>query len=515
MTYLAVPIGPRNVEIGLMQIDEAMRLGAEIVEIRADYLHEPSAAAAVAIMESAQRAGLKTIMTARDVRQGGSQEIDETRRLEILIEAAKAGVDFVDCEFINYTHRHFRDNINSALAGSKCRLIISHHDFNKPFADIDVLYAEAIAMNADAIPKLIYTARHVNECFAAFDLLHKKEGELICFAMGKAAMISRIIAKKLGAFLSFASLNAESATAPGQLTIEQLKTIYRWDAIGNQTSLYGVIGSPVAQSKGPLIHNACFAHSGLDSLYLPILLEGDWVEFKTFMDSCLEREWLGFKGFSVTIPHKENAMEYVHQTGGFVDSRAIEIGAANTLTLALGRASAFNTDYDGALDAIVSGVGDKNKLNQMQAAVIGAGGVARAVIAALTNAGAKVTIFNRTVEKSRHLARTFNCHYEPIENLAAVSDAKLLVNCTSLGMYPDAESTPVPAQLLRAGMVVFDTVYNPRQTRLLKEAQAAGAKTVDGVEMFLAQARRQFEHFTGRETDCNIYYLIANWNEVS
>ncbi|OHB58526.1 MAG: shikimate dehydrogenase [Planctomycetes bacterium GWF2_50_10] len=508
MTYLAVPIGPRNVEIGLTQIAEAMRLGAEIVEIRADYLDEPGASAAVAMVEAARRAGLKIIVTARDVRQGGFKEIDEAARLEILAGAVGAGADYVDCEFINYTHAHVRERINNAIGQSQCRLIISHHDFTKPFVDLEVLYAEVIAMNGNAIPKLIYTARHVNDCFAAFDLLHEKEGELICFAMGAAGMISRIIARKLGAFLTFATIDLESATAPGQLTIEQLKNIYRWDAIGNHTSLYGVIGSPVAQSKGPLIHNACFAHTGLDSLYLPILLEGDWVEFKTFMDGCLEREWLGVKGFSVTIPHKENAMEYVHQTGGFVDSRAIEIGAANTLTVALGRASAFNTDYDGALDAIVSGLEDKNKLNQMPAAVVGAGGVARAVIAALTHAGAKVTIFNRTIEKSRHLARTFNCHYEPIENLAAISDAKLLVNCTSLGMYPEIENTPVPAELLRAGMLVFDTVYNPRQTRLLKDARTAGARTVDGLEMFVAQARRQFEHFTGREADINIIKQI-------
>ena len=505
MTYLAIPIAAANVEQGREQIERASAGGADIVEIRADYLDDVNTAAVRELVGFAKQLKLKTIVTARDKQQGGAKGIEQDVRLNILADIAAGGADFIDCEFINYVHTNIQERIDSAIKGSKCRLIISHHDFAKPFTDIEKLYAEIIGLNAEAIAKLIYTAKHVNDCFAAMDLLANKESDVITFAMGQAGLISRVLAKKLGGFLTFASLDEATATAPGQITISQLKNIYRWDSINEQTSIYGVIGNPVAQSKSPLIHNALLAAAGVNSIYLPMLVEGDWLEFKIFADSCIEREKLGAKGFSVTVPHKENAIEYAHQRGGFVEPLAIQIGAANTLHLAMGQACAYNTDYMGAMDAIVMGLnGDKGKLHAMPAAVIGAGGAARAVIAALSHAGAKVTIYNRTFEKSRHLAKVFSCEYQPIEKIAEISKAKLIVNCTSLGMYPEIDSTPVRAEFLNSDMLVFDTVYNPVETKLLKEAKAAGARTVSGLEMFIAQAAEQFKIFTGQTADPQI-----------
>lgn len=163
--------------------------------------------------------------------------------------------------------------------------------------------------------------------------------------------------------------------------------------------------------------------------------------------------------------------------------------------------SAYNTDYAGALDAITQGMGiERSGLRGVPVAVVGAGGVSRAIVAGLTDAGARVTIYNRTVERAQELAADFDCEAAGLEGLSLL-DAKLLVNCTSIGMHPKVDASPVPAECLKPDMVVFDTVYNPAETLLLKQAKANGAKTIDGVAMFVNQAAAQFRLFTGQPAD--------------
>ena len=140
---------------------------------------------------------------------------------------------------------------------------------------------------------------------------------------------------------------------------------------------------------------------------------------------------------------------------------------------------------------------DRTGFAGMPAAVIGAGGVARAIVAGLTDAGAKVTIYNRTVERAEKLAADFDCAFAGREALADL-DAKLVINGTSIGMHPNVDRTPVPNEVLRADMAVFDTVYNPAETLLLKDAKEAGAQTIDGIAMFVNQAMAQFHLFTGQ-----------------
>jgi 3-dehydroquinate dehydratase/shikimate dehydrogenase len=210
----------------------------------------------------------------------------------------------------------------------------------------------------------------------------------------------------------------------------------------------------------------------------------------------MSRRALGFKGFSVTIPHKQNTINYVARKGGKVEPLAEIIGAANTLILGPDdRVSAYNTDCQAAIDAIASVI--KN-LNGVTAAVIGAGGVARALVAGLAGQGAKVTIYNRTIKKAERLANEFSCQYGSLADLED-HDAKLLVNCTSLGMYPNIDTTPIDPAYIKKGMTVFDTVYNPAETLLLKNAQKARTKTISGLDMFINQAAAQFRLFTKQE----------------
>ncbi len=247
----------------------------------------------------------------------------------------------------------------------------------------------------------------------------------------------------------------------------------------------------------------------LNDVYLPLLIEGDGAEFERFMSNVLERPWLDFKGFSVTIPHKHNALDFAMQPGGFIESLAERIGAANTLTLGPdGKVGAYNTDYAGALDAIATAL-DINRadLKGTSVAVIGAGGVARAIVAGLRDVDAKVKIYNRTIERAEKLAGEFGCVFGPLAELENIN-AKLVINCTSIGMHPKVDATPLPKHCISEDMTVFDTVYNPLETLLLKNAKEAGAKTIDGMTMFVNQALAQFKHFTGKDASAELMRKI-------
>ena len=509
MTYLAVPIAARDLESAKQQIKAAQAAGAEMLELRTDYLEDLSVNLVknlVAEAKTAAARSLPIIVTCRDKQQGGAIGYPDQLRVDVLTSALKAGAEFIDFEYDKFLSVENQEKIELALSqSSKSRLILSAHNFQTKFDDITTLFRHITTLYPAAIPKLVYTANHINDCFEAFDLLHSAQTERIVFCMGRAGLVSRIIAKKLNSFVTFAAMDEKSATAPGQLTIQQLKKLYRYDDINCDTELYGVIGSPVAHSLSPAVHNTCFADIGVNKLYLPLLLEGGQKEFDCFLHSILTREWLGFGGFSVTIPHKQNALDYVRQNQGFVEPLAEKIGAANTLVIgAEGKLSAYNTDYAGALDAITSTLAiDRADLNDLPIAVIGAGGVARAIVAGLIDAGAKVKIYNRTVKRGKKLAAEFNCDFAPLDDLSNL-DAELLINCTSIGMHPDIDAIPLPKEYIKKDIAVFDTVYNPPETLLLKQAKETGAKTIDGLSMFINQAAAQFKLFTGQDANLNL-----------
>ncbi len=511
MTYLAVPIAAQGRDQALGWIADALSAGAQMVELRADYLQylsEESVGNLVVQTREVGGAHLPILVTCRDPREGGAIPYPEELRLEVLLAALDAGADFVDVEYANFLAPANERRIKAVLAsGSKSRLILSAHDFRGRFTDMRRLYGQVQQTCSGCIPKLVYTAQHINDCFAAFDLLHETSGDRIVLCMGDAGLISRILAKKLGSFVTFASLNTQAATAPGQLTVSDLKGLYRYDRIDGDTELFGVIADPVAHSLSPALHNACFADRNMNRLYLPLLVQGGPREFNEFLDNVLARPWLDFRGFSVTIPHKHSALEYVRSRGGYIEPLAEKIGAANTLLIehqaspSVPRLRVYNTDYAGALDAITAGMGiERAGLRDVPVAVVGAGGVSRAIVAGLTDAGAKVTIYNRTVERAQELAAEFAGEAAGLDALSRMN-AKLLINCTSIGMHPRVDATPVPAEYLKPDMVVFDTVYNPAETLLLKQARAKGAHTIDGLTMFVNQAAAQFRLFTGESAD--------------
>ncbi len=243
----------------------------------------------------------------------------------------------------------------------------------------------------------------------------------------------------------------------------------------------------------------------MNKLYLPLLVEGRQREFDLFLRNVLSRKWLNFGGFSITIPHKQSALAFARTNQGFIEPLAEKIGAVNTLVIrADGKLSAYNTDYAAALDAITSTLRiSRDDLEELPVAVVGAGGVARAIVAGLSDAGAKIKIYNRTVERAEKLAAEFDCEFAGLDELPNV-EAKLLINCTSIGMYPNVGQTPLPRECLKKDMAVFDTVYNPAETLLLKQAKETKAKTIDGLSMFVNQALAQFKLFTGQSANAEL-----------
>ncbi|MBL7133735.1 MAG: shikimate dehydrogenase [Phycisphaerae bacterium] len=426
---------------------------------------------------------VEVIATCRPTREGGRFEGNEARRLDLLARAADLGARAVDIEI----------DAPPQSRPTAAAIILSHHDFQQIPADLDATLAEMEASTA-AVNKIAFAAAGPEDALRALDLLRACKKPTIALAMGQAGAISRILAKKFGAYGTFAALAPQARSAPGQPTIEEFRDLYRWDSITPATAAYGVIGCPVAHSMSPAIHNAAFAAADLNAVYVPVLIEPGADNFNRFMDALLERPWMDWRGLSVTIPHKENALAYVGAQNS--EELAVKIGAVNTITISpAGGLRGDNTDYAAAIDALCGAMGiGRQGLAGRNVAVLGAGGVARAVVAALVHYQAQVTIYNRTVSRGEKLAEEFGARAASRRDLGGL-EAEIVINCTSIGMHPNVHACAL-AEIPPSVKVVFDTVYNPVQTQLLIRASAAGCKTVSGLEMFLNQAVAQFEAWT-------------------
>lgn len=316
--------------------------------------------------------------------------------------------------------------------------------------------------------------------------------------MGEFGTASRVLCAKYGSPFTYASFSEDRELAPGQISFKEMKNVYRYDKINCGTKVFAVIGDPIAHSKSPLIHNAAFEQEKLNNVYVPFRIPPD-----DLLDTLRTFEWLQIQGYSITIPHKEACVEYCD----FPDETCKTVGAANTWYRdASHRWRASNTDYDAALATIRQGLaegkGDTN-LQGKAALVLGAGGVSRAITHGLIKAGCAVSITNRTNKRGEKLAQELGCRHVTWENRGAQT-ADILVNCTPIGMFPHMDETPFDPHWLRDGMLVFDTIYNPENTLLLKDARNHNCHVASGLEMFVRQAALQYERFTQSEAplDC-------------
>jgi 3-dehydroquinate dehydratase/shikimate dehydrogenase len=373
--------------------------------------------------------------------------------------------------------------------------------------------------------KVAWRARSLRDNVEAFELIRRRLKPTIALCMGEAGLPSRVLAKKFGALLTFACLDETTGTAPGQPTVEQLKNLYRWDAIGPDTRVYGVIGHPVGHSMSPPFHNAGFNATEYDGVYLPMPIPPEYEHFKATVLSWLDYEPLHFRGASVTIPHKQNLLRFVEEQGGEIEPLAAQIGAANTLTKrddgsGGGSLYASNTDYAALLDAVTDAWSiSREELAGQRVAVLGAGGAARAAVAAFTAYRSAVTVFNRTPGKAQTLADQFRGAAAPLPDLDPFA-FDLVINTTPVGMHPHIDDTPVGLKIENRkskieNPLVFDTIYNPLETRLLREAKAAGCATIPGTEMFVRQGAAQFQLWTGLEPPLDVFRRVLHERLVS
>lgn len=478
---ICIPIVAKTTTAMAEEMRTAAKL-ADLVELRMDYAPGADLDALL------RNRPCPLIITNRRPREGGMFEGTEEARIALLQRAVELGADYVDVEL---------DSIGHIGRSGRTRIIVSYHNFDEVPADLGRVHEELVNTGAD-IAKFACVARDIRDNLRVFNILRNAAHPTIALCMGELGLISRILGRKFGNVLTFASLETGKESAPGQISAADLAGLYRYKSTGPATGIYGVIANPVAHSMSPAIHNAAFEEIGFDGVYVPFKVEGNAAEFvRAFRD-------IDVQGYSVTIPHKQGVIPAVDD----LDRIVRETGALNTIANRDGRLFGTNTDITGAIRALEEAMADElprrtqksengSPLEGKRVLLLGAGGAARALAFGLAMRGAKITIANRTYERGVKLSQEVGCDCRRLEE-AASCEPDILINTTSVGMSPNVDATPVPPEALREGMIVFDAVYNPAETRLLKDAGAAGCRTVSGTAWFVNQAAEQFELWTGR-----------------
>ena len=459
------------------QHEELAEKQAELVELRLDWMR-----ARPDVGKLLKDRPTPVVITCRRKKDHGQWSGTEEQRLTILREAIAGGAEYVDLE---------TDIAGSVARYGATRRIVSYHNFEHTPSDLRQIYDRMTNCDSDVI-KIVTMANSQEDNVRMLELLQSAVIPTVGFCMGEFGITSRLLCGQFGAPFTYAGFSRGREMAPGQLTFAEVRNLYRFNKINEDTKVFAVVGDPLAQSMSPLLHNAAFREAGLDAVYLPLRIPEGHLE-----TTLTELTPLRIRGCSVTIPHKQAAL----QLADVPDAEADEIGAANTLFHYNNQWHATNTDCDAieqtVLEKLKKMPGTTDGLRDKRVLLLGAGGAARAASQAMLRHGARVTVTNRTRERGQQLALEMECGFLLWEN-RSTEDYDVLINCTSVGMYPMVDETPFPEHWLRESTLVFDTVYNPEQTLLLKQARDRGCATVTGVEMFVRQAARQFEIFTGQ-----------------
>jgi 3-dehydroquinate dehydratase/shikimate dehydrogenase len=460
------------------------RRWADMFELRLDLIRD------LELFPLLRRTGRPRIVTLRPVWEGGGFEGSEESRAAMLREIAARGVEFIDVEL--KAGRAIVEEIRRV--SRSVRIIVSLHGDAVPRSARESLHMFR-GCGGDVV-KWAYPAADSPDLRLAYDFLRMaKRGKqkAIAVAMGEAGEPSRILYRVFGGWATYAAPEGGPGAAPGQLPASTLVDIYRSSSLNGRTKIFGLLGNPVAQSKGMYLHNAAFRKKGVNAVY---------VRFRTTDLETFARDIMPLiDGCSVTTPFKERVATLARREDPGVRSS----GAANTL-YRVGKAwRAANSDSAAALDAIERECLVRGKT----LLIIGAGGAARAIAYEGTKRGARVVLANRSAERAAAAARDLHLRSVALAEIADVP-YDILANATPVGMFPQVDDTPVPWELLRPGTVVFDAIYNPRETRLLREAKRAGARVVSGAEMFILQAARQQELFLHRKADLGVLRRTMN-----
>ena len=480
MTQICVPVCEKNLSAVRSACERASQW-ADIIELRLDCLD--------AYPDSVSVSGLQrpVILTFRASEQGGHRKLSREARMAFWKAQAPRGDDvWWDLEA----------DLAHDLSPDWSHTIVSHHDFSGVPTNLSEIY-EQLAQTPARVLKIAVQAKDIVDCIPVFQLIdraHSEGREIIAIAMGDAGIATRILGPSRGAFLTYGALDDDSATAPGQVNARKLRSLYHINKIDSETMVCGLVGLPVMHSVSPHIHNAAFASEGINGVYLPF----EVVDVNSFLKRMVhprtrELDW-NLRGLSITAPHKQAVISYLD----WIEPQAKEIGAVNTVVVENDRLLGYNTDAAGLIEPLLSRL---DSLAGKKIAIIGAGGAARAAIWALQQQKAVVTLFARDLAKADQLN-------VPSRALASASfkDYDVVINATPLGSGVHIDQTPATQQQLNGARFVYDLVYNPMETRFLREARDAGCETLGGLEMLVAQARIQFELWTSTKPSSSIMH---------
>ncbi len=463
-------------------VQEHQRLadeGAELAEIRLDYIGR-----SIDLTRLLKNRPTPVVVTCRRREDGGRWQKSEEERLMLLRSAIAMGVEYVDLEF---------DIALKIPRYGKTKRIISLHNFEGTPEDLVEIHRELSSLDADIV-KIATLANSFEDVERMLALMSKADRPTIGISMGETGTITRILASRYNAPFTYCVYSSERRVAPGQLTFDQMKNVYRADTIDSKTALFGVVADPVAHSYSPLIHNAAFEHEKINARYLPFRITPE--DLGRFLKWCPAN---GVRGLSVTIPHKETIMKFLSQA----EASSQMIGAVNTVVFNdQDQLLGFNTDYRASMDCMIEALkkesDDPEPFRGRTALILGAGGVSRAVGYGLKNRGANLYISSRSYERSERLANHLKATAIQWADRYNVKPG-FIINGTPVGMFPDIDNSPYEPKEQDQRSLVFDTVYNPEQTLLLKMARSMGCTTISGLEMFVRQAAYQYKLFTGRD----------------
>lgn len=479
-----VVIGRTRHKMVVAELQEAVKRGAKFIELRLDFL-----AKAVDFKRLAPFKQCPWIVTLRRPSDGGRYNGTEQERQMILRQAIVSGTfEWVDLE---------TDIAGNIPRFGQVKRVISYHNTSETPANLDDIYAKMLQQDGD-VYKIAVAAQSSDDMARVFQLQRTAPKPTVAFCMGDIGLPSRFLSLKFGAPWIYAAFNKERGIAPGLPSFDEFRTTYPVRSITEDTKIFGVLGDPVAHSLSPLLHNHMYKKLGVNALYLQFRVPRGQLP-----TALAAYEKIPVHGYSVTIPHKEVAATLARESEANVQIT----GSANTLVRRDdGHFIGANTDYAAAIDSLKSHLAERAKdgpvvqLSQLAVLVLGAGGVARSIAFALHREGAQITITSRTYERAQKLAEDVKCKAVDWHARHSIS-FDVLINCTPVGMHPNVDEAPCHFSILKPGTTVFDTIYTPETTLLIREARVRGCDTITGVDMFVRQAARQIELFTGLTPD--------------
>jgi shikimate dehydrogenase/3-dehydroquinate dehydratase type I len=502
---ICIPITGATHEEALLAVERSA-LAADAIELRMDLIAAGDLPKLIAAARNASGC-VKIIVTCRRPEEApprpsgemtaGKKVMSQTAKMNLLNKAVTMGADFVDIELACGEEDIGRLQAFIRKQKSATRIIVSWHNLSKTpsLAALKSIFQACVRAGADIV-KIVPYAANLEDNLKILKLIafaKARERMIIAMCMGEKGKISRVAAPLLGSFLTFAVLPEGRQSAPGQLTVGEMKQFRRLlqnDESGAQASLtpsgqtnFVLLGNPVGHSLSPLMHNTALAAMKIDGRY------------SAFCVSDLSAAVTGVRGMnirgaSVTIPFKTSVMEFLD----VIDGDAAALGAVNTIVNDGGRLTGFNTDWLGLAQALKVQLHIAGKTF----VILGAGGTARAAAYGIQKEGGKVVIANRTQDKGKALAARFDCPFYSLARIGGIK-ADCLINTTPVGMYPHVEQSPVEAAALANYPVVADVIYNPLMTRLLRDAKAKSCKIISGLEMFVHQGAGQLKLWTGKE----------------